>query len=294
MTSNIRNLESSNCKSCEFQFESVLPFCPNCGGRVIQKRLTIKSVFQEFYQNIFNIDNKFIGTIRDLTICPDKVFKAYISGARRKYYNPVSFIAIAIVLSTLTSSFLLEKFEKSDNSELQENLFELGLKGAGGSEEELQKKMEDPEFQKKIEKSKQESLEFNKKYNDFLKNNLGFIAYLNIPIYALIAFLVFMNKKLYNFAEMVSIILYQNAYTTLIGFLLSLLFFSLDLNGFILAALSFLIIFIYSNYSFQRLFKLNAKQLIIANLKFFLVSFVLFLLLIILGIALVVFVQFVF
>jgi predicted RNA-binding Zn-ribbon protein involved in translation (DUF1610 family) len=286
MTSDIRKLEKSNCKSCEFQFETILPFCPNCGGRVIRKRLTIKSVFQEFYQNIFNIDNKFIITLIDLTIRPQKVFTAYISGARKKYYNPVSLVAIAIVLGTLMSSLMYEELEKEDNSDLQENAYSIGFKSAGGSEEELQEQMKDPEFQKKMEKSKQESLETQKKVNTFVKNNLGLIAYLNIPIYALIAFLVFINKKLYNFAEMVSIVLYQNAYTTLIGFLLSLLFYILGFNVFILSAVSFLTVFIYSNYSFQRLFNFSAKQLIIVNLKFFLVSFVVVLLISILGVAL--------
>ena len=282
MTSDVKKIEHSNCKSCQFQFDSNLPFCPNCGGKKIEGRLTVKSVFQEFCQNVFNIDNKFISTIRDLTVQPETVFKAYIAGARKRYYNPVSLIAIAIVLSTISSNLLFEKTDAYYNQEFQENAFELGYKGAGGSEEELQEKLKDKEFKEELETRKQKSIETQNKINNFVRNNLGLLAYLNIPVYALIAYLVFMNKKMYNFAEMVSIILYQNAYTTLIGFLLSLLFLSLGLDIFILSGFTFLIIYIYSNYSFQRLFKLSAKQLIVANLKFFLISFILFLLIIIL------------
>ena len=285
MTSDVEKIEHSNCKSCQFQFDSSLPFCPNCGGKMIEGRLTIKSVFQEFCQNVFNIDNKFISTIRDLTVQPETVFKAYIAGARKRYYNPVSLIAIAIVLSTISSNLLFEKTDAYYNQEFQENAFELGYKGAGGSEEELQEKLKDKEFKEELETRKQKSIETQNKINNFVRNNLGLLAYLNIPVYALIAYLVFMNKKMYNFAEMVSIILYQNAYTTLIGFLLSLLFLSLGLDVFIISGFTFLIIYIYSNYSFQRLFKLSAKQLILANLKFYLLGFILFLLIIILVIA---------
>lgn len=291
MASEITNLEHTNCKSCKFQFTITTHFCPNCGGRVIKNRLTLKSVFTEFLQNIFNLDNKFFSTLRDLTMCPQNVFIAYISGARRRYYNPVSLIAIAILLNTLTSSFLIEKTGAFYDQEFQENAFELGYKGAGGSEEEFQEKLKDKEYQEKLERSKQESIETQNKINNFVQNNLGLVAYLNIPVYALIAYIVFMNKKLYNFAEMVSIVLYQNAYTTLVGFLLSFIFFILDINIFILTGLSFLIIFLYSNYSFQKLFKLNAKQLIVANLKFFLVSFILMIGFLILAVGLVVFYQ---
>ena len=285
MTSDVKKIENSNCKSCQFQLDSNLPFCPNCGGKMIEGRLTIKSVFQEFCQNVFNIDNKFISTIRDLTVQPETVFKAYIAGARKRYYNPVSLIAIAIVLSTISSNLLFEKTDAYYNQEFQENAFELGYKGAGGSEEELQEKLKDKEFKEELETRKQKSIETQNKINNFVRNNLGLLAYLNIPVYALIAYLVFMNKKMYNFAEMVSIILYQNAYTTLIGFLLSLLFLSLGLDVFIISGFTFLIIYIYSNYSFQRLFKLSAKQLIVANLKFYLIGFILFLLIIIIVIA---------
>jgi hypothetical protein len=143
MNDSLKVIESTNCKSCEFQFDSSLPFCPNCGGRVIHERLSIKSVLREFYENVFNVDNKFIRTIRDLTLHPETVFKAYIAGARKRYYNPVSLIAIAIVLSTLSSSLLYDKLLSSDNSESQVNAFEIGLKGASGGEEEFQEKLKD-------------------------------------------------------------------------------------------------------------------------------------------------------
>jgi hypothetical protein len=189
---------------------------------------------------------------------------------------------------------LYDKLLSSDNSESQVNAFEIGLKGASGGEEEFQEKLKDKDYREKIEKAKQDSVEFQNKYNNFLKNNLGFFAYLNIPFYALVAFLVFLNKKIYNFAETVSIVLYQNAYTTLIGFLLNILFYFLGVNILISSAITFLIIYVYSNYSFQRLFKLTTRELIIANLKFFVITFVVFLLVIILGIALFILTQSVF
>jgi len=54
------------CKSCGFQFEAQPNFCSNCGGKVLTKRLTVKSVFIEFFQNLFNVDSRFIVTLNHL------------------------------------------------------------------------------------------------------------------------------------------------------------------------------------------------------------------------------------
>jgi hypothetical protein len=199
------------------------------------------------------------------------VFKSFISGARKKYYHPVSFLAIAIVLYILSANLI--PFDPMDlNPDIQQTSYAIGFKGAGGSEELLKEKLKDEKLQKKFEASKKESLEVQKKINDFIKNNGSLIAYINIPFYALIAFLVFWTKKKFNFAEMVTVVMYQNAFTTFIAFFIIPIFYLLDLGPYVLITVTTIIIYLYSNYSFQKLFKLNALQLIFANLRFILVT----------------------
>jgi hypothetical protein len=272
MNSSNEVVKLTHCKSCDFKFESYLKFCPDCGGKVIRERLTIKTVFNEFIQNLFNVDSKFIQTLKDLVVQPEQVFKSFIEGGRKKYYHPVSLLAIAILLSALSATLL--PFDEIINSAhgVGEKGYELGYKGAGGSEESFQEALKDEENRQKFEESRKKMDQFQKKYNDFILNNSGLIQYIMIPFYALIAYLVFLNKKLYNFAEMVTVVLYQNAFTTFISFFSILIFYLLDWNMLIVTSLSFISIFLYSNYSFQRLFKLSAVQLIFANLRFFLIS----------------------
>ena len=272
MTDQKTLIERSSCKSCNFEIETQLKFCPNCGGRIIRDRLTIKVVFKEFIQNVFNVDSKFVQTLKDLVVKPEQVFTSFIGGGRKKYYHPVSLLAIAILLSALSTQLL--PFDELINSGqgVGEIGYELGYKGAGGTEESFQEALKDEENKQKFEQDRKKMEQFQKEYNDFTLNNSGLIQYMMIPFYALIAYLVFWKKRLYNFAEMVTVVLYQNAFTTFIGFFLIIFFYFLDVNVLVVSSLSFVTIFIYSNYSFQRLFKLNAVQLILANLRFLLIS----------------------
>lgn len=281
MNENNSLVNLTNCKSCDFKLEVHLNFCPNCGGKVIRERLTLKSVFFQFFQNVFNVESKFVYTFKDLILKPEQVFKSFISGARKKYYHPISFLAIAIVLNTLAFNFI--SFDPMTlDQDFQEKSFELGYKSAGATDEDIQEKLKDEKTREKIEASRKKSLETSKKVADFIRNNPSLISYLSIPIYALVAFLVFWRKRVYNFAEMTTVVIYQNSLTTFLGILLvPLIFFSI-LNAGQIVLVSYSIIFLYSNYSFQRLFKLNALQLIFANVRFFLIITVLFLLIIIL------------
>ncbi len=265
-------VQQTKCKSCDYKFEANLNFCPSCGGKIIRERLTVKAVFKEFIQNVFNVESKFIQTLKDLAVKPEQVFKSFIDGGRKKYYHPVSLLAIAILLSALSAQ-LLPFDELIDSGQgVGEMGYELGYKSTGGTEESFQEALKDKENKQKIEESRKKMEQFQKEYNDFILNNSGLIQYMMIPFYALIAYLVFWKKRLYNFAEMVTVVLYQNAFTTFISFISILIFYLLDLNLLMVTSSSFIIIFLYSNYSFQRLFKLSAVQLIFANLRFFLIS----------------------
>ena len=99
-------MECKNClKSQPYDFN----FCPECGAKVIRNRLTLKNLGQDIVQRVFDLDNTFIKTFRDLTIRPDKVIDSYVQGIRRKYLNPIGYFGIALTLSGLLL-FLMRRF----------------------------------------------------------------------------------------------------------------------------------------------------------------------------------------
>ena len=176
------------CKNCDTPQRTDFNYCPNCGAKVIRNRLTIKNLWYDVTERYFNMDNTFIKTFIHLFKKPEEVIGSYISGVRRKYLNPISYIGIALTLSGL-SLFLLRKFafDKIDFGGLSSSM--------------------NPEVAKKIMTV---SLDFS-----------SFVFLLYIPILAIAGWLVF-NKRKYNFTEFIIVAIYALAHFSIISFFISI------------------------------------------------------------------------
>jgi len=166
-----------NCKNCDNILRTDFSFCPDCGSKIIRKRLTNKSLIYDVIERYFNLDNTFLKTIWHMVIKPAQVCGGYISGLRKKYLNPVSMLAISLTLSGfiifLMKKIALENINFDSLSYLQTS--------SGGS------------GTKKIMASTME-------YSSIL-----FLFY--IPVLAIASYLFF-NKKEYNLAEHAVIAIY--------------------------------------------------------------------------------------
>ncbi|GAB1857390.1 hypothetical protein MHTCC0001_22260 [Flavobacteriaceae bacterium MHTCC 0001] len=95
-----------HCRNCKKSLRTDFSFCPNCGARVINNRITAKSLTFDFFERYFNLDNTFLKTIWHMLIKPQEVCEGYIDGLRKKYLNPVSMLAIALTASGLILFFM--------------------------------------------------------------------------------------------------------------------------------------------------------------------------------------------
>lgn len=179
------------CKNCELPLRTDYSFCSNCGAKIIRNRLTLKNIWYDFTERYFNLDNTFLKTLWHLFTKPEVVIGGYIDGIRKKYLNPISFIAIALTLSGITL-FLMQKVFKNgiDFSNF-----------AGG--ENLNNEMG----------QKIMSLTFD--YNSFL-----FLLY--IPVFAFAGWVSF-NKREYNMSEHFVTAMYSLAQYSIISFPVSIL-----------------------------------------------------------------------
>ncbi|HCD51966.1 MAG TPA: hypothetical protein DEQ34_05940 [Balneolaceae bacterium] len=82
-----------NCGSAEVQ-----NYCPVCGQKAQPTRLPLKLFFHDAIESLFNIDNRWLKTLRDLFIKPGKVTREYIEGKRARYLPPLRiYISISII-----------------------------------------------------------------------------------------------------------------------------------------------------------------------------------------------------
>jgi len=111
------------CKSCNFQLELSAKYCANCGGKIINKRLSLKGTTTEFIIPFFNWDNNFFKTIRHLNNQPHKVLNAYISGARKKYFKPFPFLILFATFGLIFNNFFpLVEAGENDNADAVLNI----------------------------------------------------------------------------------------------------------------------------------------------------------------------------
>lgn len=103
-----------NCKNCNTQLDTKSEFCNTCGGKVIRNRLTFKNLFEHLSETFFNYDNKLLRTFIDLFKNPEVVIDGYISGIRKRYVNPISYMGIALTLSGVTF-FVMKKMQLDMN-----------------------------------------------------------------------------------------------------------------------------------------------------------------------------------
>jgi hypothetical protein len=113
-----------NCKSCEASLSEESSFCPNCGGKVVSNRLSLKGTWTEFIGPFFNWDNFFWTTFIDLFVRPEQVLTAYISGARRTYFQPFSYMIIYGTLTVLFFKVFPMDFEELKASSAQNPEFD--------------------------------------------------------------------------------------------------------------------------------------------------------------------------
>jgi len=93
--------ETIQCINCSEEISG--DYCLSCGQPARPERLTMVSLWSDYFGRVFNLDTKFLRTVKDLTLDPGRVSREFVLGNRVKYVPPVSYF---VILSTLFILFL--------------------------------------------------------------------------------------------------------------------------------------------------------------------------------------------
>ena len=193
------------------------------------KRITFKRLLGDIADRVFSLDNSFARTFLTLFTRPENVIGGYISGVRKKYMNPLSYMGIALTLSGLVV-FLIQKYF-ADQIDLT------GITNAPTSE-------------------------FTRRYSEFVYDYSSLLFILYIPVLALPSYLVF-NKIRYNLAEHVVVFTYILAQYSLVSFPVSLILLLTSPENYMALSLPLLLLtLLYSLFVMQRLNRYQAPALI--------------------------------
>ena len=229
------------CKNCLYQIIADENYCTRCGARVIKNRLTLKNVLQDIYEQHLNLDNRLLATLVHLFTKPEDVIKGYLSGLRKRYLNPISYLGLAITLSGILVFVIKRYFLKRLNLDVLPT--GANIKGA------------------------------NKIFETTLDYQ-NFVFVFLIPLMASIGWLVY-TKPRYNFTEHLVNMTYVLAHLTIVTFPIAILLLYLDPehfgeHGFVNIAL----IIIYTVYVYRKICDYTLKTFF-ARTTLFIILFVL-------------------
>ena len=179
-----------DCKNCSLPLRTDYSFCSNCGAKVIRNRITFKNLWYDITERYFNLDNTFLKTFWHLFTKPEVVIDGYISGVRKKYLNPIGYLAIALTLSGILIFFMKKAFPDG----MDFDVFDTGVYSA----------------------------ETSKKLTNFMFTFYSFLFLLYIPVFAGASWIVFNSKKL-NFTEYIITFIYTQAQYSLFIFVPTLI-----------------------------------------------------------------------
>ena len=104
----------SECFNCGHPFSGQENFCPECGQKNKNPKITFGSFLHEVFNGFISWDSKFWTTFIPLLTKPGKVSRDYIDGKRIRYANPFRFYLTISVLFFLIIG-ITESYEKFDN-----------------------------------------------------------------------------------------------------------------------------------------------------------------------------------
>jgi hypothetical protein len=173
------------CKNCLKPLDKEHNYCASCGAKVIHNRLTFQNLWSDWVETFLNVDNTLLKTFLHLFTQPEVVIEGYIAGVRKRYMNPVSYMAIALTLTGIMVFFMKRTFPDG----IDFNQFGQQVYTAAAS----------------------------KKLTDLIFTFYSLISLFFLPILAGSALLVFSQKK-YLFTEYIICFIYVQAQFSLFTF----------------------------------------------------------------------------
>jgi hypothetical protein len=87
-------MHPTHCLNCETVLSDEQRFCGNCGQKTSTHRLTWAHFRHEFFHALTHADTGILHLFKELVLRPGVVAREYLSGKRKKYFNPFSYFLI--------------------------------------------------------------------------------------------------------------------------------------------------------------------------------------------------------
>ncbi|MBK7936863.1 MAG: DUF3667 domain-containing protein [Lewinellaceae bacterium] len=103
-----------NCLNCDRKLPKKAKFCPRCGQRNNQGKVSMRELLQRFWANFSHLDSKFVKICWQLFI-PARVTLEYFRGRQKRYPNPVQFFLVVMFFFLLAVNMDSGKIRRTNS-----------------------------------------------------------------------------------------------------------------------------------------------------------------------------------
>ncbi len=214
---------TKTCKHCNTNYEG--NFCPSCGQKFIDQRITLRNSLGYLFQSLINLDRGLWHTSWLMFRNPGKVIRDFLKGVTVPYFHPFRFVFFWLTLQVLflVSTGFYQRVQDSINAQM-------------GATTSASPAMEG--------------------FMHIYYSYMNIFMLLALPAMALGSWIVF-RKKGYNYAEHLVLGAYTYGAISLMGLLFSpVLIISIDYFAYG-TLLTMPLTFIYQTYVYRSLFRQN-------------------------------------
>ena len=109
------------CPNCHYPLPHYGEFCSNCGQRYTDGKVSLKYLLEDFFDNVLNIDSKFLRTVWSLAI-PGKLTNEFFQGHQKRYASPGRLFFVATVVHFAVLGFVLnDAIDNEFGNNMEEN-----------------------------------------------------------------------------------------------------------------------------------------------------------------------------
>jgi hypothetical protein len=113
--------DTPHCQNCSASVWEGDQYCADCGQKVLKGHPSIWKLFGDFFETIFNLDNRVFRTLAALVV-PGRLTNNYLSGQRQKYLNPLRIFFVSAVIMVAMGTILTGNLVQEDlNYEVRAN-----------------------------------------------------------------------------------------------------------------------------------------------------------------------------
>ncbi len=92
------------CKNCDHSFSG--KYCNNCGEKIYtEKDRSVRHILSEGFHFVTHLDGTLFTTLKAIFTTPGKLSLDYCNGLRKKYFKPISFFLLLVILYLLFPLF---------------------------------------------------------------------------------------------------------------------------------------------------------------------------------------------